>query len=61
MLYLGDMRVSNKVRKVRYARVLLAELKILRKKMELYDDDDMGTNIDNSAEIPPRNAYEGLM
>lgn len=59
-LYLGDKRVSNKVRKVRYARMLLAELKILRKKMELYDDDDMDS-IDNSTEILPRNAYDGLV
>ena len=60
VIYLGDRRISNKVRKVRYARMLLAELKILRKKTALYNDTDMDS-IDNSTELLPRNAYDGLV
>lgn len=58
--YLANWRARDRLRKVRYANMLLAELATLHRMMKPYDEDGIDT-IENSTEILPHNVYDGLV
>ena len=57
--YLANWHARDRLRKVRYANMLLAELEILHRIMQPYDDGDH--IIENSTETLPHNVYDGLV
>ena len=59
--YLANWRARDRLRKVRYANMLLAELATLHRVMKMYDDKDGIDTIENSTEILPHNVYDGLV
>ena len=59
--YLANWRARDRLRKVRYANMLLAELETLHRMMKPYDKDDGVYTIENSTEILPHNVYDGLV
>ena len=59
-LYLGNWRARDRLRKVRYANMLLAELTILHRMMKPYDKDGVDS-IESSTEVLPHNVYDGLV
>lgn len=67
MFYMANWRARHKLRKVRYADMLLAELKALHDTAKPYIDDVDGAHdiehgsIENSTEILPHNVYDGLV
>lgn len=59
--YLANWRARDRLRKVRYANMLLAELATLHRMMKPYDGEGGVDTIENSTEILPHNVYDGLV
>lgn len=62
MFYMANWRARHRLRKVRYANMLLAELKTLHDIANVKGAHGADhTSIENSAEILPHNVYDGLV
>lgn len=59
--YLANWRARDRLRKVRYADMLLAELATLHRMIKPYGDEGVVDTVENSTEILPHNVYDGLV